>query len=64
MHRLPTTNADIGYGTQAMANEIKRLLNEEQLLTHRLLVMAGHQDGIISFGETMKAAKATLLNHF
>jgi L-ribulose-5-phosphate 4-epimerase len=63
-HLLPTTNANIGYGTQAMANEINRLLIEKDLLTHRLLVMAGHQDGIISFGETMSAAKAALLNFF
>ncbi len=62
-HHLPTTKADIGYGTQDMANEIERLLKENDLLTHKLLVMAGHQDGIISFGDTMEAAKAALLMH-
>ncbi len=63
-HHLPTTKADIGYGTQAMANEIERLLKENDLLAHRLLVMAGHQDGIISFGETMEAATYTLLRYY
>jgi L-ribulose-5-phosphate 4-epimerase len=63
-HQLPTTKAGIGYGTQDMANEIERLLKENDLLTHRLLVMAGHQDGIISFGETMEAAITALLKHF
>jgi L-ribulose-5-phosphate 4-epimerase len=63
-HQLPTTKADIGYGTQAMANEIERLLKENDLLTHRLLIMAGHQDGIISFGETMDAARTILLKYF
>jgi L-ribulose-5-phosphate 4-epimerase len=63
-HQLPTTKADIGYGTQAMANEIERLLKEKNLLTQRLLVMAGHQDGIISFGETMEAAAQALLKYY
>jgi L-ribulose-5-phosphate 4-epimerase len=63
-HLLPTTKADIGYGTQAMANEIERLLKENDLLAHRLLVMAGHQDGIISFGETMEAAAQVLLKYY
>jgi L-ribulose-5-phosphate 4-epimerase len=62
--QLPTTKTGIGYGTQAMANEIERLLKENDLLRHRLLVMAGHQDGIISFGETMEAAVQVLLKHF
>jgi L-ribulose-5-phosphate 4-epimerase len=63
-HQLPTTKADIGYGTQAMANEIERLLKDNDLLTHRLLVMAGHKDGIISFGETMEAAAQVLLKNY
>jgi L-ribulose-5-phosphate 4-epimerase len=63
-YHLPTTKADIGYGTQAMANEIERLLIEDDLLTHKLLVMAGHQDGIISFGETMEAAKTVLTKYY
>jgi L-ribulose-5-phosphate 4-epimerase len=63
-HQLPTTKAAIGYGTQAMANEIERLLKENDLLTHKLLVMAGHQDGIISFGETIGTAKMALLMRF
>jgi L-ribulose-5-phosphate 4-epimerase len=62
-HQLPTTKNGIGYGTQAMANEIERLLKENDLLAHRLLVMAGHQDGIISFGETMEAAAQALLKY-
>lgn len=39
MHRVPTTGADIPYGTPQMANEIKRLV--KSLSQDKILVMAG-----------------------
>jgi L-ribulose-5-phosphate 4-epimerase len=62
--QLPTTKENIGYGTQSMANEIERLLTEENLLPQKILVMAGHQDGIISFGETMEEAMGVMQHHY
>jgi len=56
LHHAPTTGPDIPYGTPQMALEIKRLYRETGLPQTRLLVMAGHRDGVISFGENLREA--------
>ena len=50
---LPTSHEDVTYGTIEMAMEIKRLFHESSLQQSKILVMAGHEDGIISFAEDM-----------
>jgi L-ribulose-5-phosphate 4-epimerase len=50
---LPTTEATVPYGTPAMAHEMWRLMKASNLLHQKILVMAGHEDGIIAFGETL-----------
>jgi L-ribulose-5-phosphate 4-epimerase len=64
MHRVPTTLPDIGYGTTAMAQEIARLTATAQLAQTKILVMSGHQDGIICFNNTMEAALELLLGYW
>ena len=61
MNKVPTTNKDVEYGTPAMAMEMKRLFNETDLSKQKILVMAGHQDGIISFGKDLNEAGNQLL---
>jgi ribulose-5-phosphate 4-epimerase/fuculose-1-phosphate aldolase len=56
MHKIPTTNKDVLYGTPEMANEIKRLFVESPVIKEKIIVMAGHQEGIISFGNTLDEA--------
>ena len=51
------------YGTPQMALEIKRLAEECFLRDHGILVMAGHDDGIITFGKNLAEAYAILLLH-
>lgn len=58
--RVPTSRKDVPYGTPQMAGEIKRLARETMLETERILVMAGHEDGIISFGKDLAEAEAVL----
>ncbi|NJK99075.1 MAG: class II aldolase/adducin family protein [Spirulinaceae cyanobacterium RM2_2_10] len=58
--RVPTTAHDCPYGTPEMAHEMQRLYRDSDLPQSRLLVMAGHAEGMISFGETLAAAEATL----
>lgn len=53
LNRVPTTGADVPYGTPEMAGEIERLWRETDLPERRILAMAGHQDGIISFGANL-----------
>jgi len=51
---LPTTDADAPYGSPAMAHEIRRLCPAAGW--PGLLVMGGHEDGILAFGATAAAA--------
>jgi methylthioribose-1-phosphate isomerase len=58
---LPTTAAHIGYGTAEMAEEVARLLRETPLTRIRVLAMAGHEDGIIAFGDDADDVASALL---
>ena len=57
----PTTHASAGYGTAAMADEVRNLWRTSVLPEVRLLVMGGHEDGVISFGRSPDAALAPLV---
>lgn len=57
---VPTTAAHIAYGTPAMAREMLRLCREAGLLQRGVLVMAGHEEGVITFGKDLASAEATL----
>jgi L-ribulose-5-phosphate 4-epimerase len=61
---MPTTNKDIEYGTPEMANEIKRLFGESNVKDEKIIIMGGHKEGIISFGETLDEAGKILLREF
>ena len=53
---IAQTEADIEYGTPAMAEEIKRLRDAGGFQQGNILAMVGHEDGIISFGATANDA--------
>lgn len=57
----PTTSAEIEYGTPAMAREVLRLFASPEVSECRLFIMAGHEDGIVSFGRDLEEAVAVLL---
>jgi L-ribulose-5-phosphate 4-epimerase len=59
---IPTTRADVPYGTPEMARELLRLYRESELPTLRVAAMAGHREGIIAFGPTPADATDTLLS--
>lgn len=63
-HRLPglipTSRAQVPYGTPEMAAEVERLACEEELGARRIFVMAGHEDGILAFGRNLQEAYAIL----
>jgi len=58
---LPATSPEIEYGTPAMAEEVKRLFKETDLIEKKMFVMAGHEEGIISFGNNLEEAFKTIL---
>jgi len=60
LHRLPTTPADIAYGTPEMAAAVQSCYSQYKH-TGNLIFMAGHEDGIISVGHTPEQAAEFLL---
>ncbi|MEW5854739.1 MAG: class II aldolase/adducin family protein [Myxococcota bacterium] len=58
---LPTTAPHVDYGTPEMAHEVSRLHRETNLRRTRVLSMAGHEDGIIAFGDTLEDAAQAML---
>jgi hypothetical protein len=55
------TAEEVPYGTPEMAYEIKRLVVQENVLSQRILAMAGHEDGVIAFGSTFEEAIKPIL---
>ena len=64
LDKVPTTSSSVEYGTPEMALEIKRLFNSTDLIEHKILVMAGHEEGVISFGKDLEEAGEIILSHF
>lgn len=60
--RLPTTHADVPYGTPEMAEEFRRLWNETEFPDGGIAVMAGHDEGLVSFGATLEEAATRMLD--
>ena len=59
---LPTTDPSVEYGTPAMAGEVKRLFLSSNLQDIKILIMGGHPDGILTFGNNMDEAAKILLD--
>lgn len=60
-NKVPTTSEKATYGTPEMAFEIKRLFKETLVTDEKIIVMGGHQEGIIAFGKTLEEAGKILL---
>lgn len=59
--RVPTTGVDVAYGTPAMAQEFGRLYRQTDLSQRRLVVMAGHEAGLVSVGSSVPEAAKRLI---
>lgn len=62
INRLPTTNPDVAYGTPAMAQEFLRLYDNTDFADDGVAIMAGHDEGIISFGTDLTEAAGRILD--
>ena len=60
-HELPTTAATVAYGTPEMAREFSRLYEQSDLPRIGIAVMAGHEEGLVSFGPTLEIAARRML---
>ena len=61
INKVPTTSKNVEYGTPKMAYEIKRLIKNENI-EKKIIVMAGHEEGIITFGKNLDEAGKILLD--
>ena len=60
--RVPTTNPDCAYGTPEMAEEIIRLCQQKETQQQQIIVMSGHEEGILTFDDSLNKAGNILLN--
>jgi ribulose-5-phosphate 4-epimerase/fuculose-1-phosphate aldolase len=61
-NELPTSRDEVLYGTPEMAYEMIRLHKRKALGTRGVIVMGGHQDGVIAFGPSLADAAGEILN--
>jgi L-ribulose-5-phosphate 4-epimerase len=61
LDRVPTTSKSVAYGTPEMAYEIMRLFKANDVRSRKILVMAGHKGGIVSFGKNLEEAFGVLM---
>ncbi|MFC2142995.1 class II aldolase/adducin family protein [Candidatus Aenigmatarchaeota archaeon] len=59
-NNTPKTPEHIGSGTSEIVDEIKRLIKEEK----GIIVMGGHEEGMLIFGSTLDEAWRILLQYF
>lgn len=59
---VPMTG-NVPYGTPEMAEEVQRLYAESDMPQKRIFGMAGHEDGIVTFGHTAEEAGFTMLEY-
>jgi ribulose-5-phosphate 4-epimerase/fuculose-1-phosphate aldolase len=58
---IPITDPLVPYGTPEMAAEVARLYATTDMAQRRIFSMGGHEDGIVTFGETAEVAGEVLL---
>lgn len=62
LNEAPTTSKTVKYGTPEMAYEIMRLFRVTDLHSRKILAMAGHEAGIVTFGRDLEEAFAVLMH--
>jgi L-ribulose-5-phosphate 4-epimerase len=61
LNKAPTTSKTAEYGTPEMANEIMQLFARTDVQSRKIVVMAGHKGGIVTFGKGLEEAFAVLM---
>jgi L-ribulose-5-phosphate 4-epimerase len=61
LNQAPTTSKAAEYGTPELANEIMQLFTRTGVQSRKIVVMAGHEGGIVTFGKDLEAAFAILM---
>jgi L-ribulose-5-phosphate 4-epimerase len=61
LNQAPTTSKAAEYGTAEMVNEIMQLFKRTNVQSRKIVVMAGHEAGILTFGKDLEEAFAVLM---
>jgi ribulose-5-phosphate 4-epimerase/fuculose-1-phosphate aldolase len=61
LDQVPTTAKNVAYGTPEMAKEVRRLFSDSNLKEKKVIVMGGHEDGVVTFGKDLNEAGNLLL---
>jgi len=61
LNALPTSDKAVTYGTPEMAMELGRLYRESPFGSGGIAVMGGHEEGLISIGESLEQAATRIL---
>jgi ribulose-5-phosphate 4-epimerase/fuculose-1-phosphate aldolase len=62
LNQAPTSSKTIDYGTPELAYEIMQLFKQTDVRNRKILVMAGHEAGIMTFGKDLEEAFAVLMH--
>jgi len=72
VNKIPTTRANVPYGTVAMTKEIKRLFKENKQrekpakgwsASGGILIMGGHKPGLLAFGKNLNEAEKMIKDY-
>ena len=61
LNEAPTASKAAEYGTPDMAHEIMRLFTRTDVRSRKIIVMAGHEGGLVTFGKDLEEAFAVLM---
>jgi ribulose-5-phosphate 4-epimerase/fuculose-1-phosphate aldolase len=61
LNQAPTSSKAVDYGTPEMAYEVTRLFKATDVQNRKILVMAGHEGGILAFGRDLEEAFVVLM---
>jgi L-ribulose-5-phosphate 4-epimerase len=61
LNQTPTSSKAVDYGTPEMASEVTRLFKVTDVQSRKILIMAGHEGGIVAFGRDLEEAFAVLI---
>jgi L-ribulose-5-phosphate 4-epimerase len=61
LNHAPTSSKAVDYGTPEMASEVTRLFKVTDVQSRKVLVMAGHEGGIVAFGKDLDEAFVVLM---
>ena len=64
LNSLPTTSVEVLYGSPGMAMEIKKIVRNVKPEQDNILIMGGHEEGIVIWGETLDAAGEIVLKYY